>query len=71
MTILAIILAAVAAVGWLAILGTLIYGLVTRHPFVEGMFIALIIVTLVAAGACTGAAELLGYEGEHVTEVQE
>ncbi|MHB2251401.1 hypothetical protein [Corynebacterium aurimucosum] len=64
MTILAIILAAIAAVGWLATLGTLIYGLITRHPFVEGMFIALIIVTLAAAGACTGAAALLGYEGK-------
>ncbi|KKO80643.1 hypothetical protein WU87_03295 [Corynebacterium minutissimum] len=63
MTILAIILAAVAALGWLATLGALIYGLITRHRFIEGMFIALIIVTLVAAGACTGAAELLGYEG--------
>lgn len=62
MTILAIILAAVAAVGWLATLGTLIYGLVTAHRFAEGMFIALIIVTLAAAGAFTGAAELLGYE---------
>ena len=62
MTTLAIILAAVAAVGWLATLGALIYGLVTRHPFVEGMFIALIIVTLAAAGAFTGAAALLGYE---------
>ena len=62
MSILAIILAAVAAVGWLATLGTLIYGLVTEHRFAEGMFIALIIVTLVAAGACIGAAELLGYE---------
>ncbi len=62
MTILAIILAAVAALGWLATLGTLIYGLITAHRFAEGMFIALIIVTLAAAGACTGAAELLGYE---------
>ncbi|MCG7261194.1 hypothetical protein [Corynebacterium guaraldiae] len=62
MSILAIILAAVAAVGWLATLGTLIYGLVTAHRFAEGMFMALIIVTLVAAGAFTGAAELLGYE---------
>ena len=62
MSILAIILAAVAAVGWLATLGTLIYGLVTAHRLIEGMFISLIIVTLVAAGACTGAAELLGYE---------
>ncbi|OFN33637.1 hypothetical protein [Corynebacterium sp. HMSC072A04] len=64
MTILAIILAAVAALGWLATLGTLIYGLITRHRFIEGMFIALIIVTLVAAGAFTGAASLLGYEWE-------
>lgn len=62
MSILAIVLAAVAAVGWLATLGTLIYGLVTAHRFAEGMFMALIIVTLVAAGAFTGAAELLGYE---------
>ena len=62
MSILAIILAAVAAVGWLATLGTLIYGLVTRHSFTEGMFIALIIVTLAALGAFTGAAALLGYE---------
>lgn len=62
MTILAIILAAVAALGWLATLGTLIYGLVTAHRFTEGMLIALIIVTLVVAGAFTGAAELLGYE---------
>ena len=62
MSILAIILAAVAAVGWLATLGTLIYGLVTAHRFTEGMFIALIIVTLAAAGAFTGAASLLGYE---------
>ncbi len=64
MTILAIILAAVAAVGWLATLGTLIYGLATAHRFTEGMFIALIIVTLAAAGAFTGAAALLGYEWE-------
>lgn len=62
MTILAIILAAVAAVGWLATLGTLIYGLVTAHRFTEEMFIALIIVTLAAVGAFTGAAALLGYE---------
>ena len=62
MTILAIILAAVAAVGWLATLGALIYGLITRHCFIEGMFIALIIVTIAAAGAFTGAAALLGYE---------
>lgn len=62
MTILAIILAAVAALGWLATLGTLIYGLITAHRFAEAMFIALIIVTLAAAGACTGAAALLGYE---------
>lgn len=62
MSILAIILAAVAAVGWLATLGTLIYGLVTRHSFVEGMFMALAIVSVVAVGACTGAAALLGYE---------
>lgn len=62
MTILAIILAAVAAVGWLATLGALIYGFVTRNPFVEEMFIALIIVTVAAAGAFTGAAALLGYE---------
>ena len=62
MTILAIILAAVAAVGWLATLGTLIYGLVTAHRFIEGMFIALTLVTLAAAGAFTGAAALLGYE---------
>lgn len=62
MTILAIILAAVAAVGWLATLGTLLYGLVTAHRFTEGMFIALIIATLAAAGAFTGAAALLGYE---------
>lgn len=62
MTILAIILAAVAALGWLATLGALIYGLITRHRFIEGMFIALIIVTLAAAGAFTGAAALLGYE---------
>lgn len=62
MTTLAMILAAVAAVGWLAALGTLIYGLVTRHRFIEGMFIALVVVTLVAAGAFTGSAALLGYE---------
>lgn len=62
MTILAIILAAVAALGWLATLGALIYGLITRHSFIEGMFIALIIVTIAAAGAFTGAAALLGYE---------
>ena len=62
MTILAIILAAVAAVGWLATLGALIYGLITRHRFIEGMFIALMLVTVAAAGAFTGAAELLGYE---------
>lgn len=64
MTILAIILAAVAALGWLATLGALIYVLITRHRFIEGMFIALIIVTLAAAGAFTGAAALLGYEWE-------
>lgn len=62
MSILAIILAAVATVAWLATLGTLIYGLVTAHRFAEGMFMALIIVTLVAAGAFTGAASLLGYK---------
>lgn len=62
MTILAIILAAVAAVGWLATLGTLIYGLVTRHPFVEGMCMSLVLVTIAAALAFTGAAALLGYE---------
>lgn len=62
MTILAIILAAAATVGWLATLGTLMYGLVTAHRFAEGMFIALIIVTLAAAGAFTGAASLLEYE---------
>lgn len=38
MSILAIILAAVAAIGWLSTLGTLIYGLITKHPYVEGMF---------------------------------
>ena len=62
MTILAIILAAVTAVGWLATLAAVIFGLVTEHRFTEGMFIALIIVTLAAAGAFTGAAALLGYE---------
>lgn len=62
MTILAITLAAVAAVGWLTTLGTLIYGLVTQHRFIEGMFIALMLVTVAAAGAFTGATALLGYE---------
>lgn len=62
MTGLAIILAAVAAAGWLATLGTLIYGLITAHRFTEGMFMALIIVTLAAVLAFACAATLLGYE---------
>lgn len=62
MNILAIILAAVAAVGWLSTLGTLIYGLITKHPSIEGMFYALVIVTIAATGAFAGAAALLGYE---------
>lgn len=62
MSILAIILAAVATVAWLATFATLIYGLVTKHDFVEGMFITLIIITIVAALAYTGASALLGYE---------
>lgn len=62
MTILAFILASVAATAWLATLGTVLYGLITKHRFIEGMFYALIIVTIVAAGALTGAASLLGYQ---------
>lgn len=62
MSILAIVLAAVAAIGWLSTLGTLIYGLITKHPSVDGMFYALIIVTIAATGAFAGAAALLGYE---------
>ncbi len=62
MSILAIILAAVATLAWLATFATLIYGLVNKHDFVEGMFILLIIITIAAALAFTGAAALLGYE---------
>ena len=62
MSILAIVLAAVAAIGWLSTLGTLIYGLITKHSYIDGMFYALIIVTVAAAGAFAGAAALLGYE---------
>lgn len=64
MSILAIILAAVATLAWLATFATLIYGLVNKHDFVEGMFILLIIITIAAALAFTGAAALLGYEWE-------
>ncbi len=64
MSALALIIAVVASVGWAAVLGTLIYGLVTGHRYVEGMFIALVITTLIAAAALTGAAALLGYEWE-------
>ena len=62
MTILAIILAAVAALGWLATLGTLIYGLVTQHPSVEEMCISLMRVTIASVLAFACAAALLGYE---------
>lgn len=62
MSILAMILAAVAAIGWLSTLGTLIYGLITKHSSVDGMFYALIIVTIAATGAFAGAEALLGYE---------
>lgn len=62
MTALALIIAVVVSAGWVAVLGMLIYGLVTGHRYVEGMFIALVITTLIAAGALTGAAALLGYE---------
>ncbi|EEI77684.1 Uncharacterised protein [Corynebacterium striatum] len=62
MSALALIIAVVASAGWAAVLGTLIYGLVTGHRYIEGMFIALVITTLIAAAALTGAVALLGYE---------
>ena len=61
MTILAFILAITAIIGWLAAVGTLLYGIITKHSLVGEMFVALIIVTITAAAACTGAAALLGY----------
>lgn len=62
MTILAFILAGVTATAWLATVGTILYGLITHHTFIEGMFYALIIVTFAAAAAFAGAASLLGYQ---------
>lgn len=62
MTALALIIAAVSSAGWAAVLGVLIYGLVTGHRYIEGMFVALVITTLIAAAALAGAAALLGYE---------
>ncbi|HAT1145739.1 TPA: hypothetical protein I8V27_002351 [Corynebacterium striatum] len=64
MTALALIIAAVSSAGWAAVLGVLIYGLVTGHRYIEGMFVALVITTLIAAAALAGAAALLGYEWE-------
>lgn len=37
MTVLAFIIGGTVAIGWLAALALLIYGLVTQHSFIEGI----------------------------------
>lgn len=62
MTVLAFIIGGTAAIGWLAALALLIYGLVTQHSFIEGIFVAFVIVSVAAWMAFGMASALLGYE---------
>ena len=62
MTVLAIIIGGTAAIGWAAALALLIYGLVTQHSFIEGIFVAFVLVSVVAWLFFIMASALLGYE---------
>lgn len=62
MTVLAFIIGVTAAIGWLAALALLIYGLVTQHSFIDGIFVAFVIVSVAAGLALGMASALLGYE---------
>jgi len=62
MTVLAFIIGGTAAIGWLAALALLIYGLVTQHSFIDGIFVAFVIVSVAAGLALGMASALLGYE---------
>lgn len=62
MTVLAIIIGGTAAIGWFAALALLIYGLVTQHSFIDGIFVAFVLVSVVAWLFFIMASALLGYE---------
>lgn len=62
MTVLAFIIGGTVAIGWLAALALLIYGLVTQHSFIEGIFVAFVLVSVAAGLAFGMASALLGYE---------
>lgn len=62
MTVLAIIIGGTAAIGWVAALALLIYGLVTQHSFIEGIFVAFVLVSVAAFLFFVMASALLGYE---------
>jgi len=62
MTVLAFIIGGTVSIGWLAALALLIYGLVTQHSFIDGIFVAFVIVSVAAGLALGMASALLGYE---------
>lgn len=62
MTVLAFIIGGTASIGWLAALALLIYGIVTQHSFIEGIFVAFVIVSVASFIAYVMASALLGYE---------
>ncbi len=62
MTALALIIAVVAVIGWLATLGVTLYAVVTESAYVDDASFTLLLVTIIAPCAVAGAAALLGYE---------
>lgn len=64
MTIVALIILVIISVAWAAAFGTLIYGLITEHRYVKGMFAALLFITAVSVGAIAGADTFLKHEFE-------